>query len=304
MKKLFMILLVVLLVVPLTLTAQNDALTDDQVEQVDYVADSFAKLLGLNGVRMEGTQVIDQELIVTGQSITQRIEQDMVGTVSYENREPVAVDMTLLQSTSQFVPGQGITDTELTMDIRAVQDGLYVRVRDVSMNLLGVYPSGWVNLNEEDVPAFDLLNPDALLENTLNPQFQIPLTSEEVLDITEAAVVVDDVDLRFFTLMFDPQAIVESEMVQGSLGIFDGEQLGIDMNDLLQQMAAGMTYTMDVWIDPVNDFIYQMDITMFIDAEITLLGETFDLIQTMTNSLRYTDFDTVFEIEVPETSDF
>ncbi|MCL4253265.1 MAG: hypothetical protein KJ043_05750, partial [Anaerolineae bacterium] len=76
------------------------------------------------------------------------------------------------------------------------------------------------------------------------------------------------------------------------------EALGIDMEDLLNQMMEGAELSVVVYL--LDGQLIGLASAMVLDADLTIQGQTMTLVQNMTSIQRYTDFNFELEITAPE----
>ncbi len=308
MKKLSLIVMMLMLCVMIVpqVVAQDDDLSDEDLELVEYVDDAFNKVLTFDSTFMSGIQTIEQVIVAGGQEVTQNIVQDMSGWLTFSDMAPEGIDLTLVQTLEQIVGLQVVT-VDLSMDMRLVEEVLYVRVYDLAPELEAIFPDGWVNVNEDaaSVPGFELINPEQMTSGATSG-IMLPFNEATVITIEELnrEMLEDDSEARVFEIELDPLALLEFEEMQAALGMFNDDQLGVDMESLMQDMMAGATYTVQAWVDAEEHVLRRVEVTLAVDTQIDMLGQSMDLAQTTFNNLTYSDFNEPVEIELPEILDF
>lgn len=307
MKKqpLFFCLIVILILMTMPVVqAQDDSLTDDELELVNYVSDSLNKLTALTSIYLEGTQVIEQDIRAQGQTILQTITQDMTGWVLLEDLVANAMDMTTLEGISaSYDPGQDV-DLGFSMDMRLLDGVLYMRVYDVPIELAGLYPDGWINFTEDGnlYQGFQLLNPEQLTNvaastGMTNVYNENTVTSIEEL---ESETLEDGTEVRVFSITLDAVAVFEDDATESMLSALNLESLGVDTDTLLNDMLANAEYLVTIRIDSETDLAAEIAILLNIDTELTLQGITLDFIQNMTADFSYSRFNEDVDISAPD----
>ncbi len=307
MKKqlLFFCLIVILILLTMPVVqAQDDSLTDDELDLVNYVSDSLNKLTSMTSIYLEGTQIIEQDIRAQGQTILQTISQDMTGWVLLEDLVANAMDMTTLEGISaSYDPGQDV-DLAFSMDMRLLDGVLYMRVYDVPIELAGLYPDGWINFTEDGAlyQGFQLLNPEQLTNvaastGMTNIYNENTVTSIEELD---SETLDDGTEVRVFSISLDAVAVFEDDSTESMLSALNLDSLGVDGDTLLNDMLANAEYLVTLRIDSETDLAAEVEVTLNIDTELTLQGITLDFIQNMTAAFNYSRFNEEFEISVPD----
>jgi len=154
-------------------------------------------------------------------------------------------------------------------------------------------------------PGFEGIDPQNLQSQVLGAQFTVPLDETTVLDIEELEPeTIDGVEFRVFEMGIDPEALMQTDMMSGLVSVFQGMVSAAELEDLLLQMAEGMTYDMTVFVNAANNIAERVEVVMVTDTEITLMGIELDLVQELTGFYTYSNFGEEVEIEAPDVSDF
>lgn len=307
MKKqpLFFCLIVILILMTMPVVqAQDDSLTDDELELVNYVSDSLNKLTALTSIYLEGTQVIEQDIRAQGQTILQTITQDMTGWVLLEDLVANAMDMTTLEGiAASYDPGQDV-DLGFSMDMRLLDGVLYMRVYDVPVELAGLYPDGWINFTEDGnlYQGFQLLNPEQLTNVAASTGMTNVYNENTVTGIEEleSETLDDGTEVRVFSITLDAVAVFEDDSTESMLSALNLDSLGVDTETLMNDMLANAEYFVTIRIDSETDLAAEIAILLNIDTELTLQGITLDFIQNMTADFSYSRFNEEFEISAPD----
>ena len=315
MKKCGLILLVVMMMLLSLMPAiqaqddlTEDDLTDEERDLIEYVSDAISKLNAMNSVYTSATQSIVQDIRAQGERINQTITQDITAWILNEGMLPVAMDATTIQSiATSSNPGQDV-ELELSMDMRLLDDVLYVRVYDYPAQLNGFYPDGWVNLIEagDRYQGFQLLNVEQLSNVAANSGIANIYNENTVLGIEEleTETLEDGTDVRVFSVELDALAVMQDETTASAMSILNFESLGIDdVEAFMEDMMDSVSYVVTIQVDAETDIVLQTEVLMNMVAEITIQGISVDLIQDVTSTYTYSRFNEEIEIIVPDLSD-
>lgn len=293
MKRVLLLIACFLLVVPFA-SAQEA----DESDLIEYVVAAFDQILALDSVYLSGTQTIAQTITAAGDTLDQTIIQDMSGWMTFDDTDEM--DLTLVQTLSQDMGLQTI-EVDMTMDMRLVDDTLYLRVYDVSPELAGLYPDGWIDLSDggQDIPGMELFNIEQMTNVAANTGIILPYNEDTVLSIKELpSEELDSGEARVFLIELNGPALLDYEEMQAALGMVDIP--GVDMSAMMESMMNGASYTVQAWIDAEDAILVQIDVVLDVDTELTLMGQTMTLVQSTTSSYTYSDFNEPVEIEIPE----
>ncbi len=295
MKRVLLLIACFLLVTPFV-----GAQTDDESDLIDYVVAAFDQIMALDSVYLSGTQTIVQTITAAGETLDQTIVQDMSGWMILDDTATGEMDLTMVQNLSQDMGLQSV-EVDLTMDMRLVDDTLYLRVYDLSPELAGLYPEGWIDLSEgdQDIPGLELLNVEQMTNIAANTGIILPYNEDTVLSIEELpSEELDSGEARVFLIELDGPALLDYEEMEQMLGMV--EIPGVDMTAMMESMMDGANYTVQVWIDAEDAILVQIDVTLDVGTDLTLMGQSMTLVQNTTSSYTYSDFNEPFEIEVPK----
>jgi hypothetical protein len=293
-----------LLLAVFALSLPTFAQQDDE-DLLAYVVAAYDNMVEIETMTITATQLIDQTLEVDGITVTQTVEQKMDGLIRYS--EDPAVEMTLVQS---FLTQSGFEtiEVDLTMDMIQVDETFYMRFYDVSDDFANVYPEGWVNVtdNPGDMPGMELLNVEQLT-SMMNTTLQYPINADTVSSVeeiedAEAIEAIEDVEMRTFVLEIDMEALQEADELEDIAGMFNAGTTGVDVDAMMSQMFDGATMTLEIWIGTDDQLIHRIDMIMNTDAEIEGMIPgmgAVDMVQTLTGTYTYSNFDESFEIEAP-----
>ncbi|MDX2078723.1 MAG: hypothetical protein SFZ02_19985 [bacterium] len=294
MKYVVRVLLLIVLALPLSVFAQSE---DDIT--IDDIENAFAALYKNDSIRMEGETIVDQTITFSGSVIEQTIVQDITGEMQFEDTQLIGLTSQLNQTLTANSMGT-TTEGSMLMEMIYVDEILYMKVSETTGALVGIYPDGWINLTEDgdSVEALALLNLDNLL-NTFNKPLLYPLDDTTVNSFKSVEV---DPELKLpegtmaYALDINAEAAFNSADMAS---LFSGfEQLGIDMEDLLAQMAQGAGFDVTVYL--LDEQVIRIEAIMTIDAEITVSGLALQLVQSSSSIVSYTDFNFPLEITAPE----
>lgn len=294
MKHLLRGLLLIILLLPMGVFAQSE---DDIT--IDDIENAFANVFKNDSVRMEGVAQIDQTITVSGMNIVQSITQDIAGEMTFAEGVLTGLTSAITQTVSSDTAGT-ITEGGMLMELIYVDEIVYMRVSETEGVLAGTFPEGWINLNTDadSVEGLALINMDTLL-STFDQPLVYPLNEETVINFEMVDV---DPELEFAegTVAYLVEINAEAAFAAGGFAeMFSGfEALGIDMEDLLNQMMEGAELSAVVYL--LDGQLVGIASAMVLDADITIQGQTMTLVQNMTSFQKYTDFNFELEITAPE----
>lgn len=310
-KKLMLFAITVMLALPLSggALAQEADFSEEDLENMDFVAAAFDAVLNLSSYTVEGTTLTLQD-IATGSgsgavSVTQEIEQFVTTQATIDDDGVINSASTIEQIINSEGGGQRI-NAEMSMDMIVLDGDIYARVYDTTGVLADVYTvEGWFDVMANP----EILGLDALLDmdnftDYATSQFAYPVTPETVTSITELdSEEVDGQTLRVFVIEFDIASLAESGDLDQALGAFSADAFGSETEDFLDAMVAGMEIKMTISIGEDDGLIYTIsgntDINMEFTGELTG-GVPLELVQTTIVELAYTGFDVEVTIEAPE----
>jgi hypothetical protein len=294
MKHILRVLLVIVLALPMSVFAQEDDITIDDIEN------AFASLFKNDSVRLEGSTLIDQTITFSGSVITQSIVQDLTGEMQFTDEQLTGLNSALTQTFIAEAMGNS-TEGSMLMEMIYVDETLYMKVSEATGTLEGTYPEGWLNLltDADSVEGLALLNIDSLLA-TFNKPLLYPLNEETVIGF-EMVEIDPELELAEGTMAYHLEINAEAAFASGDMAsLFAGyEQLGVDMEDLLNQMMQGAGFDVLVYI--LDGQLIRIETVMTIDAEISLSGTVMQLVQSSSAILNYTEFNFPIEVTAPET---
>lgn len=294
MKYLVRMLFVLVLILPMTVFAQSDAdITIDDIEN------AFAALFKNDSVRVEGTTVIDQNISAMGQTQIQTIVQELAGDMSFADAQLTGLSAQLNQSISTEAMGNTF-EGDMLMEMIFVDEQLYLRISETTGIMQGVFPEGWVNVGEDasSIPGMELFNIETLL-TTFNKPILYPLNEEtvisfEIFEYDPSEVTVPEGTVAY-TLEINTQAAFASGDMASMFSSF--ESLGIDMEDLLNQMMEGAEMNVVVYL--FEGQLVRIETVLGIDVELDFSGQKVSLVQTSSSMFNYVDFNFPVEIVAP-----
>jgi len=300
-KRLLLLLIFVFALFTGVINAQEDDLTEDDLENIEFVATAFANMAELESMTSAGTQLVDQTIEAQGQEVIQVIEQDVTSDIILGD-DP-AFSSTVIQTLNTQIGLQSL-EVEMTMDMISLENNVWVRVRDASREVAAQFPSGWINVaqNPNRIPGMELLNIEQMLQTT-NSALNYPITADAISRITELeSEERDEQTLRVFEIELDWEGFIESDEFELIRDMFNPGATPVNVDAMMEQMFNGAVISMVVYIGEDDNLVYQVDQTMNIDAEIEnmLPGvRIIDMRQDMTGSFTYANFNNVAEITAP-----
>lgn len=294
MKHLLRGLLLIILLLPMGVFAQSE---DDIT--IDDIENAFANVFKNDSVRVEGVSQIDQTITVSGMNIVQSITQDIVGEMTFVEGALTGLTSAITQTVVSDTAGT-TAEGGMLMELIYVDETAYIRVSETSGVLAGTFPEGWINLSTDaaSIESLALINMDTLI-STFDQPLMYPLNEETVISFELVDV---DPELEFAegTVAYLIEINAEAAFAAGGFAaMFSGfEALGIDMEDLLNQMMEGAELFATVYL--LDGQLVGIQSSMVLDADITIQGQTMTLVQNMTSIQKYTDFNFELEITAPE----
>jgi hypothetical protein len=285
-------------------SAQGD-FTDEELEWIDFVAEAYDNTADSDSFRVEYDQSTTQELSTgSGRSaveVSNDISQAM--TLEFERSDDGSTFSAVLeQTTTTDMSGQS-TDIELTIEMVLFDDELYMRVSDVSpRSASSAFPDDWVNVADEAdrypfLAAFNVDSITSLYDAPLGLEIdEDTLLSIEELDSDE----IDGQEMRVFEFEYDAEALFGSKVMAAFIDALSGMAQGVDVQDLIDQMAGDTEITYTVWINEEDMLVYRFDSVLNIDTTIEISGTEVDLVQEAEASVYYSDFGEDFDIEEPD----
>ena len=309
-RRLSVLMLLVLLCLSygsIVMQAQEDALDEDEQAALEYVMQAMENMSQLDTLRVAVEQTINQTFTAEGVTVDMVIAQLING--AYDNSsDEIRFEVTNEQDLTTEVDGQE-DSLEMTMDMVAVDDVLWVRVIDVIPESLGaIFPSEWTNVSEEPtlVPGLEMLNVSQLLQMT-NSWEAYPLSEESVASIEELdADELDGREMRVFVVCYNSQALLETGLADQIGQMFNAEVMGADMESMMRQIIEGATLEMTAWIDTEDVLLYRAEVHMVVDAEIEDVFPGMDVIgvqQDLNARYDYHSFNEPLEITAPEAGE-
>lgn len=294
MKHLLRGLLLIILLLPMGVFAQSE---DDIT--IDDIENAFANVFKNDSVRVEGVSQIDQTITVSGMNIVQSITQDIVGEMTFVEGALTGLTSAITQTVVSDTAGT-TAEGGMLMELIYVDETAYIRVSETSGVLAGTFPEGWINLSTDaaSIESLALINMDTLI-STFDQPLMYPLNEETVISF-ELVDVDPELEFAESTVAYLIEINAEAAFAAGGFAaMFSGfEALGIDMEDLLNQMMEGAELFATVYL--LDGQLVGIQSSMVLDADITIQGQTMTLVQNMTSIQKYTDFNFELEITAPE----
>lgn len=302
-----LILISALLIVPVA--SAQDTLSADEVELLEFVAAAYSNMEALTGYSMQGSQATSQNITSTvGQTevaIVQVIDQDLRGSIEFLGDGEAATQVEVIQNIQMDMPNQPQIVVDMTMEFIVVDGVAYVEVRDVAPAAVAAsFPRGWINLNKDasSIPGMELLNSDQFAGMMTSP-FVYNLTETTVTGITELdSEEIDGQSMRVFVVVVDVKALLEDEAVAEAMGLFNFEQLGVDMEKVLEAFGEDSSMKLTVWIGIDDNFVHRIDAEQraLLDFGPEVIGQAMTIDQTIGMSMSIANFNESFGITAPE----
>jgi hypothetical protein len=179
----------------------------------------------------------------------------------------------------------------------------YLRITDVSpRSIRSSFPDDWVNVEDaqDDYPFLASINVETITSSYAGP-LSIPIDEDSVLAIEEGEDdEIDGQDMRVFEIEYGAEVLLSTEAMSALVEAFAGMAPGIDVEDIIAQMADGAEIIYTVWIGEDDELIHRMDSAVSIDTTLDLMGTEFDFVQETEATAVYSDFGEDFDIEEPD----
>lgn len=293
--------LVLLFAVPVT--AQPDAPYDP--EHLALIQRASANFIALESYNAQGTSLIIQYITLEDrgrtENVSQTITQELNGFyITNQNGAP-AMSNTIIQQLETVVSGRTVGGG-VTMDLRVVDETFYARMSNATGDLIGLYPSGWVNVSQDPtrIPGLELINAENYV--TLIAQ-QYSFAEGTIRSIVELSQIEHEGNtFHRFMVEMDIDGLRASGELEQALGSFNLESLGLGADELVQAIISGMRIKYTVTVG-AEELIYGAELDITTDAVYsgTLTGgAVMRLQQTIANIFTYGDFNGPFEVLVPE----
>jgi hypothetical protein len=284
-----------------SIAAQDQA----EDETLAYVMQAIENMTELDTVRTAVEQTIYQSFDAQGTTVNMSISQIIDG--AYDNSgEDVRFSVSNAQTMDTEVGGQSQV-LEMTMDMIAVADTLWVRVHDTNPSSLGaLFPSEWTNATEDptQIPGFEMLALDQLLQLT-NTWQAYPLNDETIESIEELERdELDGIEMRVFAVTYSSEGLLKTGLAEQIGQAFNAEAMGVDMEGMMQQLIEGAMLDMTVWIGVKDNLLYRSEVHMVVDATIEDVFpgiSTMDIQQDLNARYDYYSFNEPVEITAPDT---
>jgi len=192
----------------------------------------------------------------------------------------------------------------MKMDMTIVDGIVYVQVYDTTGNLVGQFPEGWVNVSENPsaIPGMNLLNIEQLAD-MIRP-VAYALDKDTVNSISEQPrETLDGQEMRVFTLVLNSKGLSESSTFKQVASAFNSSALGVDAEQLINDMLKGATLDIRIWIGAEDNMLHKTSATLRIDANLSVSGQNLNLKQTSEGEFTFTNFNEPVEILAPELSE-
>jgi hypothetical protein len=298
--RLSLLALFVLALLPtVSITAQEDALSEEAQGWLNDVQAAFDNMAALESVRIVIDQTIDQTIAAQNSISISQIHQAIDGAIDYTGDHP-ALELTMVQN-AVIQSGAQTVEIPLTMDLVLLDESSYLRVREVSRDMIGMFPEGWGT--PDQFPGVQVLDYDEYIRN-INPGAQYPITPETVRTISQLeADTLDDLAMQVFDLEFDAEALVENE-AYGQLSQLFANSSSEEMEETIKEIFRGASFKLRLWIGEADQLIYRAIMDVQIDAQLSGLIPGTDIVthvqMTLHSQVDYHSFNEPVEIEVPE----
>jgi len=127
-----------------------------------------------------------------------------------------------------------------------------------------------------------------------------PLNEETVLSLSAFEYDPEEVTVPegtvAYTLEIDVQAAFASGEIASMFSSF--ESMGVDMEDLLNQMVEGAVLEVEVYLNEGQ--LVRIESVLGIDVEIDFSGQKVQMVQTSSGVFNYVEFNFPVEITAPE----
>ncbi|MDX1995548.1 MAG: hypothetical protein SF029_24405 [bacterium] len=311
MKKWSLLLVGVLMLALVgSVSAQGTTFSDEELEAIEFVSEAVDTFLALESYTAEGENVLAQDISIAGTTITQELVQELAGDYAIDEDGMVSAAVTINQTIDQVGAGMNISGG-MVMEIVVAEETLYARVSDTTGAMAGMFPDGWVNVNENPnaIAGMSAINTDQYV-NLFSSQVGYPVNEDSIDAITELDSVEgeDGQELRVFVVEYNVDYLDESGALDQALGAFDFTQFGLSQEDadaLIESFLDGMELKTTMRIGADDGLIYGLDSDMQVEAEFSgaiTQGQTMTIAQTVTYAIRFSGFNEPVEIDVPDVN--
>lgn len=300
MKRLVILLSLTLI---LSLTFAGNIVAQDDDEIIDFVAEAMGNITQQESVFVISETVIAQDISMAGLPlpIEMTITQSTEVVNIYDDSELIAMQGTNSQSTEApgfetFIPGG-----DLIIEMILVDEEFYMRVDDVDNAFGGIYPEGWVTA--DSLSATRGIDFTSFFTSAIAFESQYGFNEDVILSIEELdGEEINDMAMRVFALEYDIAGLMEGDALANILGGagMDLSALGVDMNEMMQDMLDSMNISMTLWISEDDGLPYQIEMITTMEMEMTVTGQTMELIQDITQTTTYNDYNEPVEITAPD----
>ncbi|MEQ8675132.1 MAG: hypothetical protein RLP44_20510 [Aggregatilineales bacterium] len=304
--RLMLVLLLMLMppVMPSTLAQDDDALTDEDLELIAYVSDSFTNLLQMSSVTIEGSLNFLTEFQSDEQSILQSVDSELMYNLLLEDARILALQMTSVQEAESRVEPGLDTTLNLSMELRFVDGVSYLRIYDLPLLLAIFLSDDWINLNEDDgyPPELEVFSSEQLDFLASIGGLGNYYTERTVTSIEERPeeTLEDGTTTRVFSVEVDPTQAFSGleETLRITLGL---SEYSVGPVRFKYVILPTMTFNAVIWVDSATDLVAQVQVEWEIDSELESVdAPPADFHFVLSAILAYTDFNEEVEIIAPD----
>ena len=298
---LFFCLLLGLTSLPLS-TAFAQDFTPEEQKLIAFVAASFENVLNQKSLKATTESVVSQDMNISdgGQNldILQNITQEMNVDILSDGDGGVAASYSVLdQNMSMDMGDLGSFEQPLTMEMVLDGTDFYIRYTNVPAESAALFPEGWVTLDEAG--GMEMFNQEFFESLTGRRALALYEVNEEtVAEIRELdGETVEDVPMRVIEIVWNADALLT---VAGIDNMFNAEQLGIPLDDFLNEFKEKTISSQRVWIGESDGLPYRIDVVMRAE-DLSLTVQTAQVIMTMdmNSTTTYFDFNVPVDIVIP-----
>lgn len=308
MKRLLTGLLLLVLVAPLF--AQDAALTDAELELVEYVSNATTNTLALSSYTASGTMSITQHIEPESATpgiaeVNQEVEQTINGQMLMSEDGEISANMVIEQNIVMTLTGQPETNITQTIEIVVFDGNLYLRFSNLSPLLENLFPQDWVNLNENPnaFPGSEVIVADQYVQ-AIQASLALPLSEELINSIEELAEeTMDGQTMRVFQMDINPVALFASEEMGTAMGMFNMQAMGVTTEEAMIAFGEKMQMQLLLYVGVEDELVHYQETYITVD-ELDMSGMMNQttpvyLSQEITTAITYSDFNAPVTIEAP-----
>lgn len=308
-----------LLLFPMSLSVSaQSGLTSEEQDLVGDLQAAMDQFAVESSYAFRGTMNLVQTVVLNGTAVSGTLIQvsdtKINGAYERESDDEFRTELESIQTFSQAFSGRP-TPILLEQTLEMVVAGdIFVRFSNLSADLVGSYPEGWVNLNEDPnaFPGAELIRPEQYTSLIVQDQIVFPLNDVTIIAIKEATNIPEALatnTARAITVTYDVQSIYRQGILDAVLGTVNLEslssQFGMNLDDLITAYMNAARMTITYYLGSENNQI--IGANMAVDVKLSLENVNFsgtpvdmEVEQTQTMLMQYNDFGARFDIQAPE----